>query len=1852
MNRPSQQHKQPLFRGWGEGFRLGLAVLAGWAILGVPAAHGQFIYSESFTGTDAAGWIAVQDGTSPGPRLTANAVPTSVDPEYGSPQIDTVGNGWMRLATTTGNQANAITLNTEVPSHGDTVTMTFDFTMWDQGGGGAADGLSVFAYDASLNGPFSTGGNFTTGANGGSLAYAQKTGVNGMPGGYFGVGLDTYGNYQDNDEGRSGYPNGSNPAGGAGTLTPNSVGLRGPGSGQTGYYVLAGTGINNYTSGNTAIASLNATTQNLSFPTYTQRPDQDAQDFRRAQIVLDPNNIVSVYLQIGYTGNMTLLYSANLSAYGTRPNLLGFGFGAGTGGEDEVVEIRNVIVTASGNFNSWYWSNADANAKQSWTDTSNLNWIGDGSVPGVGSNTNATVEFDNLDNQTGNYTVNIVGSPKSVGQISFSGAGAYTLASNITGNAALDFNTGNIGGPAFISILNNPLGNANQTIAANMAITGNNDLDVQNFVNQTLTLSGNLNINSHNVVYDTSGNIVDSGVISGSGNVTIGDSSGLGTGVVLFNGTNTYTGITTVDTNSTLVVASAGALGGTGNGTIINSGGALGLQGNVTFTGDPVTISGNGAGVYDSGALVNVSGNNTWTGNITLGNTSTIGAEAGGLTISGPIASGNHALTLDVDGGALVTDSGNITGGTNTTITKTDTGTAILSGNNTNTGNVSVMAGVLQVNGNTSLGNGVTTTVSTNATLALGGANATYINKNITLNGGGVSGEAALWNAAGNQTWGNSTAGFITLGSDSSIGAVANTTLTVGGNLAAGTSNVTFGDGGTGTVQLNGNITSTGGVSNETISSGTLATNGTNLLVSNSTLAVNSGATLNMTAGNETVGTLTGAGAVSLGNRTFTLGGGNVDSTYSGTISSTNSTVGTVLKTGTANFTLSGSANEVSANTFKLASGDLILGNNNVISNTTNLNLAGGTLNVNGMQDIFGNITVSANSTVDYQGLNGGNIAAAVTGAVASPTANLTINNWTGGYASTAGGTVLGGNSSLLYFSGVTSNATLLSLAADTSFAGWGNGTLISLGGNAYEIVPLLSGSNDFYWRGNGGSTWTSTTWTLGNGTASVGPSAAGSIAIFGDTDGSGHAVTNTTVQMNSGRTVGSMIFTETSAADAYKITSSNTTAQTLTLQGTGGSNAYITVSGNQANVIGSSNANRVNLSLGSNLTIANNDSNTTGMTLGNLTGTLETFTNGGFTTTVTGTGNTVINMVMSGSGGLIDNGLGNLVLNEANTYTGNTTLTQGYLQLGNNTAVGTGNLVINGGTLGAIGASRTVSDNYFINNSFAVGNVDGSNLTLSGTGVLGAGNDTVAVASGVGLTLSGAISGSGNLTAAGPGSLTITNGNNSYTGDFGVSGGNVFVGVGNTAVAGNSSLGLTIGATATGQNELGTGNVNISGGTLQLAAGTSYNGTTTLAANNNLNVTGTGVLNLSNGNTGTNNNFVDNGTIAYSSTGNSTIHVNGNYTMNAGSSLTESNGTLNLTPNGNFTTLGSNTTGTANITVSNASTLNINTSGGNGGFTLNRNDTLTADGAGTKVNITTANNSTGVINFNGTVVVSNSGQVVVSANNTILGGGPVLLNGGSTGTAGTLVVQAGNLTVKEDVSHNLANSPNVQFNSASTLLGGAANTSITNFGTITVNGGTLTLDGTTVNNLQGSRIVIQNGGTLINGASNQIENNTPMTLAGGTWNLSNGNATAGYSEVLGSLTLSASSTIVLGKSQSIVNYADSSGQTWTVPSTLMYVTNWNGTLTTGNGSDRLIFGASNTSLTSSQLREIVFVNPTGLAPGNYSATILGNGEVIPTSTIFVALPEPGTYAAGGVLAALVVWWEWRRRQRSTPATA
>lgn len=169
-------------------------------------------FTDTFTGAD---------GAAPG----ANWSVSSNSGPFGPPVIfNTAGNGRLRLTDATLNDATFAALQRQFPGAGNKIVVDFDHFAY---GGTGADGIAVVLSDATIL-P-------VPGGYGGSLGYANRgtpTAIDGFAGGWLGVGIDEYGNFSDNLEGR----NGGNAA-----VTIDSVAVRGSGSGQTGYTYHAGT---------------------------------------------------------------------------------------------------------------------------------------------------------------------------------------------------------------------------------------------------------------------------------------------------------------------------------------------------------------------------------------------------------------------------------------------------------------------------------------------------------------------------------------------------------------------------------------------------------------------------------------------------------------------------------------------------------------------------------------------------------------------------------------------------------------------------------------------------------------------------------------------------------------------------------------------------------------------------------------------------------------------------------------------------------------------------------------------------------------------------------------------------------------------------------------------------------------------------------------------------------------------------------------------------------------------------------------------------------------------------------------------------------------------------------------------------------------------------------------------------------------------------------------------------------------------------------------------------------------------------------------------------------------------------
>lgn len=201
------------------------------------------------------------------------------------------------------------------------------------------------------------------------------------------------------------------------------------------------------------------------------------------------------------------------------------------------------------------------------------------------------------------------------------------------------------------------------------------------------------------------------GKVSGAANWIKNNSGSTGT-LGLNNENNDFSGSVQIFTG-TLIAGANNALGSTAGGTIINSGASLAFRGGINYSAaEPVTIS--GVGRLNGGAISNNSGNNSFSGPVTLAGDSVIGVNVDELTLAGAIGEtgGPRALTNIGSGLLVLTAANTYSGGT---VIRGNVRVANLAGSATGTGPISIeptgsltgpgsVAGTLTVNGTISPG--------------------------------------------------------------------------------------------------------------------------------------------------------------------------------------------------------------------------------------------------------------------------------------------------------------------------------------------------------------------------------------------------------------------------------------------------------------------------------------------------------------------------------------------------------------------------------------------------------------------------------------------------------------------------------------------------------------------------------------------------------------------------------------------------------------------------------------------------------------------------------------------------------------------------------------------------------------------------------------------------------------------------------------------------------------------------------------------------------------------------------------------------------------------------------------------
>lgn len=659
-------------------------------------------------------------------------------------------------------------------------------------------------------------------------------------------------------------------------------------------------------------------------------------------------------------------------------------------------------------------------------------------------------------------TVNHVTATIFAGQISGSGASAftktgagiqilsgvntYTNPTSITGGVLALSGAGSIASSSSVDVGSGATLDISATTAgASVArLTGSGAVVLGG---QILTLTGAAN--------DTF-----SGVISGSGGLTIAAGSQTLTGV------NTYSGQTTIASGATLSLSGAGsiaassgvAVNGTfdisaapvgattgslsGNGHVILGGETLTIaQGSGTFSGD---IAGTGGLVVTGGTQV-LSGVNTYTGGTTvaggvliLSGGGTLGAANAPLTVTGGTLNlGGTSQTVGtftmdggvVTGGSLAASVFDVRGGTidasligNGTLVQSGLGTTILSGANSYTGGTIVMSGVLTLAGSGTLGAATGPVNLMGGILDLGGT--TQTTGVLTLDGGALidSGGQGRLDAAAFDV----RAGAI----DGVLGGAADLTKS-----------------GSGAVVLSAVNTYTGAT---TITGGALALAGPGAIAASSRVDIAANARLDISGADAgaSITRLSGAGAVLLGGRTLTLA--NASDTFSGVI------------TGPGGLTIAGGHETLTgANSYSGAT---------TIAGPATLSLAGtGGVAFSG---------VIANGTFDISATSAGASAVSLSGAgrVVLGGETLTLTNASGrfdGVISGAGGVTVQGGGEVLtgansYAGGTRITNAAVGVTADAAL-GAAHGQVI-LDGGALVFFHDLSSARSIQVTAGGGA--------------------------------------------------------------------------------------------------------------------------------------------------------------------------------------------------------------------------------------------------------------------------------------------------------------------------------------------------------------------------------------------------------------------------------------------------------------------------------------------------------------------------------------------------------------------------------------------------------------------------------------------------------------------------------------------------------------------------------------------------------------------------------------------------------------
>lgn len=777
------------------------------------------------------------------------------------------------------------------------------------------------------------------------------------------------------------------------------------------------------------------------------------------------------------SGNVTLTGAAFLGVTSDQLTLSG---NIGGGFNITKTGIGTLVLSGSNSYNN---TSVSAGTLSLATDGS----LGSGAVTLAGGTMLAVTGATTIDNAltlSGNATldnstaVTLSGAISGAGTIlTKSGAGTLTLSS--TSNSAATTTALTVtGGTLSVGTATTMVGGTLTLNGGSLTITS-----AGNTFSNAIALSADATISNASAA-TLSGQLSGSAALTkaGAGTLTLsntGNSSAAATltvtaGTVSVASDSRLLGGAVTLNGGTLNLANAGTIDnaivlGSSNGTISVTNGAATLSGiisgtgSLTKTGGPaLTLSGNNShsgGTTIRGANgVSITGSSTGAMNLGTGAVTVEGGSTLAITGTGTTVSNNITLLDDSDPSTsatitnanAVTLSGILSGAE--ALNKAGAGTLTLTATNTHTGAVAVSAGGLTLEGGSSIGDSSAVTVDSGATLTLNGGNETI---------GSLAG-------AGNVVLSYR----LTAGGD-------NTNTTFSGVISGSGNGLT--KTGSGTLMLTGNNTYTGST---TVAAGILTANRVGGALADTTaVSVASGATFTAWT-DETIGSVAGAGNVSLNSGTLTVGGDGTSTELAGVVSGG----GNLNKAGSGTFALSGSnvytgATTVNAGTLEAKNAAALgtTGGGTTVSSGAALAVQGGItlaetltlsgsgisstgalVNISGINTLSGGVTLGADSAI---GTTAGSLtlSSAVSGGFAltklgSGTLTLSATSSYTGLTSVSAGTLLvtgslGATSGLSVSSGATLGGTGSVFAASST-----NNLTINDGAT---LAPGVAGTNN-----------------------------------------------------------------------------------------------------------------------------------------------------------------------------------------------------------------------------------------------------------------------------------------------------------------------------------------------------------------------------------------------------------------------------------------------------------------------------------------------------------------------------------------------------------------------------------------------------------------------------------------------------------------------------------------------------------------------------------------------------------------------------------------------------------------------